>query len=118
MSFACIVHVCHLYYACTLSMLLMTLFLQGDGKQVAMMMVNLLRLDAAFPMAKKYEMDIFREDGALAFTRKEQQAYSKLGIYILKEFWLKENVLPSISKFLCIKSAADVDNVMNRTFSE
>ena len=96
----------------------MTLFLQGDGKAVAMIMVNLLLLDASFPMAKKYEMDIFREDGAPAFTRKEQPAYSKLCIYLLRDFWLKENVLPSISKFLCIKSAADVDIVMNRTFSE
>jgi hypothetical protein len=96
----------------------MNLLLQGDGKAVAMMMVNLLRLDAAFPMSKKYEMDIFRDDGPLAFTRKEQPAYSKLGIYILKEFWLKENVLPSISKYLCIKSASDVDTVMKRTFSE
>ena len=49
----------------------------------------------------------------LAFIKKEQPPYSKLGIYILKEFWLKEKILPSISEFICPE---DVDKVMNRTF--
>jgi hypothetical protein len=52
----------------------------------------------------------------LAFIKKEQPPYSKLGIYILKEFWLKEKIVPSISKFICIKSPEEVDKVMNRTF--
>ena len=60
-------------------------------------MVNLLRVDASVPTAKNYEMDMFRDDGRpLAYVTKTQPAYSKLGIYILKEFWLKEKVLPSI----------------------
>lgn len=91
--------------------------LQPDGRQVAMFMVNLLRADATFPNPKNYEMDILRSDGRpLAYIKKEQPPYSKLGLYILKEFWLKEKILPSISEFICIKSADEVDNVMNRTF--
>ena len=83
-----------------------------------MLMVNLLRFDATHPAARNYEMDILRTDGRpLAYVRPGQPAYSKLGIYILKEFWLKEKVLPSISEFLCIKNVGDIDNVINRTFS-
>ena len=118
MYLACIVHVFFMYLSCTYVIPYNILLTQPDGKLVAMLMVNLFRLDATVPVKEGYEMDLLRNNTKpLAYFGKDHPGYSKLGVFILKEFWLKKGVVPSISDFISIKSESDIAKVYGMEIS-
>ena len=83
-----------------------------------MLMVNLLRLDATVPVKEGYEIDILSNNTKpLAYFGKDHPAYSKLGVFILKEFWLKKRVVRSISDFISIKCESDIAKIYGMEIS-
>ena len=77
-----------------------------------MLMLSLFRVDAQLPVRAGYEMDILRNDGKpLAYFGAAHPAYSRLAVFILKEFWLKKSVMPSISSYIAINSVEDIKKV-------
>ena len=83
-----------------------------------MLMANLFRLDATVPVKEGYEMDLLRNNTKpLAFFGKEHPPYSKVAAFILKEFWLKKGVFPSISEFISIKCESDIAKIYGMEIS-
>ena len=83
---------------------------EPDCKQVAFLMLELLRLDATRPVKEGYETDLLRKDGrALAFFN-DKCMYSNLGMFIWTDFWIKEHSFGPLSKLL---HATDRDGIQN-----
>jgi hypothetical protein len=89
---------------------------QPDCKLFAVLMAELFRLDAARPVKENYETDLLRTDGRpLAFFN-DKIGYSRLGMFIWTDFWLRGSNFGQLSKVLRASDRPTIDDVAGASF--
>ena len=83
---------------------------EDDGKAVAMLVSNLLRLDGTHPYKDGTGHDPLRPGNKpLALFGPSSPKYSQLGCNMLVEFWCKSSTLGPLSRAFAFSTPTEVD---------
>ena len=84
--------------------------IEDDGKAVAMLVSNFLRLDGRHPYKEGTGHDPLRAGNVpLARFGPSSPKYSELGCYMLVEFWCKSSTLGPLSRAFAFSTPTEVD---------
>ena len=88
---------------------------EDDGKAVAMLVSNLLRLDGTHPYKDGTGHDPLRPGNTpLAFFGPSSPKYSQLGCNMLVEFWSKSSTFGPLSRAFAFTTPTEVDIVFEK----
>ena len=88
---------------------------EPDGRAVAMLVSNLLRLDATHPYKEGTGHDPLRPGNKpLALFGPNSPKYSRLGCYMFVEFWCKRSTLGPLSSLFAFSTPTEVDIAFER----
>ena len=88
---------------------------EDDGKAVAMLVSNLLRLDGTHPYKDGTGHDPLRPGNTpLALFGQSSPKYSQLGCNMLVEFWCKASTLCPLSRVFAFTTPTEVDLALEK----
>ena len=88
---------------------------EPDGRAVAMLVSNMLRLDATHPYNEGTGHAPLRPGNKpLALFGPNSPKYSRLGCYMLVEFWCKRSTLGPLSSIIAFNPPTEVDIAFER----
>ena len=88
---------------------------EPDGRAVAMLVSNLFRLDATHPYKEGTGHAPLRPGNKpLALFGVNSPKYSRLGCYMLVEFWCKRSTLGPLSSLFAFSTPTEVDIAFER----